>query len=203
MPTVTVPPAAVAPVPLTPTLGLYLAAAAVLVAGGWAKAVHPGDTARALVSLRAGRSFPLGTAAAMVRVLALLEVGIGLGALVVPGRIFGLLVGASYGAFTVVVLVARRRGGALASCGCFGRPDTPPTGVHAALDAVLAVAALVLAAGMPAAQPVTWLLARQPWSGIPLVVLSAVGAGLAGLVMTSAAVLAGVRASGPAPRSLR
>ena len=46
-----------------------------------------------------------------------------------------LLVAASYAAFTAFVLLARSRGGVLASCGCFGRADTPPTTTHVVVTA--------------------------------------------------------------------
>ena len=48
----------------------------------------------------------------------------------------------SYLAFTAFVITARLKGGVLASCGCFGKADTPPTWLHAAVTAGLALASL-------------------------------------------------------------
>ena len=48
------------------------------------------------------------------------------------------LVAGSFAGFAVVVAFARHRGGAIASCGCFGTPDTPATLVHVAVNTGLA-----------------------------------------------------------------
>ena len=71
-----------------------------------------------------------------MRLLALGEAALGLAAVLVGGRLTALLVAGSYAAFTAFVLLARARGGVLASCGCFGRADTPPTTTHVVVTAV-------------------------------------------------------------------
>ncbi len=81
--------------------------------------------------------------ACVVRAGALAEAALGAVALAFPRPATGALVALSYLCFFGVVgLVARRRGGPLATCGCFGRPDTPPTVLHLVLDLVLAAAAV-------------------------------------------------------------
>ena len=58
-----------------------------------------------------------------------------------PRPVTAALVALSYLCFFGIVAVARRRGGPLATCGCFGRPDTPPTALHLVIDLALAVTA--------------------------------------------------------------
>lgn len=152
-------------------LGPYLAAAALLVVAGAAKARRPADTARALGALRHG--VPLGPLAIAVPVAAAAEALLGAVALAVPHRPEATAVAASYAAFAAFVVVARRRGGVLATCGCFGTPDTPATRLHVVLDLLLAAAASVVAAEPP--QGTTWTaLAGSPLHGAVLLA----GAGL-------------------------
>ncbi len=172
-------------------IGLYLVAAGLLVVAGVAKAVRPDDTARALAAL-AGTS-ALRPVRLLVRAGALAEAALGVAALVLPRPVTAALVALSYAAFGAVVVTARRRGGALATCGCFGRPDTPPTTVHVVLDVVFGAVALVIAVTAPSGGTVTTELARQPWAGIPLVFVSAVGLWLSLLAFSSLAALEGAR----------
>ena len=145
-------------------LGLYLAACGLLVVAGAAKVARPADTARALRATLP--RFP--RAAGAVRTAAAAEAGLGVVALVFPVAPLAALVAASYLGFAVVVAVVRRRGGALASCGCFGTPDTPATGLHVLIDLALAAsAASVAAAGHPGT--LGPLLADQPLHGVALV----------------------------------
>jgi hypothetical protein len=108
--------------------GPFLVAVALLLAGGALKVVRPAFTARAL------RDMGLPVSATIVRVGALVELGIAAGALVGGGRLFAALVAASYAGFAAFVLAALRRGVPLSSCGCFGADDTPPTLVHLVLN---------------------------------------------------------------------
>lgn len=162
-------------------LAPYLAACALLVAAGAAKAWRPADTARALaagrVRLTGRRLVPA------VRVAAAVEAALGLGAAADPRPATAAAVAASYTAFAAFVLWQRRRGGALSSCGCFATPDTPATALHAVVDAGLAAAAAAVAAGPGGALPT--LLAAQPARGVPLVATAVVAAGLAYLVLTA------------------
>ena len=79
------------------------------------------------------------------------------------------------------MLRARSVGGVLASCGCFGRSDTPPTAVH-----VVVTAACTVVAGAVAVRPLGRLddvLAAGPWAGAPLVLATAAVAVLSYLVL--------------------
>ena len=175
-------------------IGLYLVAAALLVVAGVAKVFRPDDTARAL-----GAALPVpGLRAAsgplrwVVRAVAGVEAALGVVALVRPGPIPAALVAFSYLAFAGLLVVVRSRGGALASCGCFGRPDTPVTAAHVVIDVGLGVSAAVVAAGVPAGWLFT-VLAAQPGGGVPLLLVSGLVAWLAVLVMDGLARLVAVR----------
>jgi hypothetical protein len=124
--------------------GPFLAAGGLLVAGGLPKLRDPLPLVLALRSAR------LPAAAPFVRGLAAAEVALGVGAVVAPGRVTAALVAVAYLLFTAFVALARHRGGVLASCGCFGRPDTPATGAHLALTAALAATAAAVALSPPA-----------------------------------------------------
>ena len=126
----------------------YLAAALLLVAAGLAKTVEPLSLVRALRG--AGLQVRAPLLARWVRAFAAGEAVLGAVAAVRPGPLVATAVAVSYAGFTAFVLRALRSGSPLASCGCFGKTDTPPTPVHAAVTAVLAVAAVLVAVG-PAA----------------------------------------------------
>lgn len=188
-----------------------LAAALLLVVAGVAKLVRPHDTARALAALAASRGrgqraaspatssgrlgslgslgslASLGAAVALVRVGALLEAALGALAIAVPGAVTDSMTAVSYGLFTAFVLVARRRGGALATCGCFGKPDTPPTLAHVVLTAGFTLAAIAGALSSPGAASLTSVLSREPASGVPLVALTLAISWFAWMVMTGLA----------------
>lgn len=145
--------------------GPYLAAAALLVAAGGAKLLDPLPLVRAL------RSAGLRAPSLLVRTGALAELALGVAAIVTGSAPAAAGVAVSYAAFTGFVLVALRRGGVLASCGCFGKADTPPTGLHVAVTAALAVVAVVMA--VRPLGPLPDLLAAQPGAGLPLLAASA------------------------------
>jgi uncharacterized protein YjeT (DUF2065 family) len=123
-----------------PLVSPTLAAALLLVLAGAPKLVNPHDTRRALGSV--GLPVP----AVVVRAGGLVEVAIGTLALVQGGTVADGLVAASYLGFTIFVIVALRSGGVIASCGCVGRPDTPPTLAHILVTAAFAVLTGVAAA---------------------------------------------------------
>ena len=126
----------------------YLAAALLLVAAGLAKAVEPLSLVRALRAAGLRVRAPL--LARWVRVLAAGEALLGAVAVVRPGPLVAVAVALSYAGFTAFVLRALRSGSPLASCGCFGKTDTPPTPGHAAITALLAIAAGLVAVGSAA-----------------------------------------------------
>jgi hypothetical protein len=155
-------------------IGLYLVGCALLVAAGVAKLVRPDDTARAFSAV-----IPIGLVRSrlVVRVGSLAEAVLGMTAFVAPRSLTGWLVALSFAAFAVFVAIARAQGGAIASCGCFGTPDTPATLVHVVINAVLACAAAAVALSRPTGT-LAGILAAQPAHGIPLLAASALCAWL-------------------------
>ncbi len=107
----------------------------VLVASGATKVADPAPFAAAVAALGRTRS-PRPVVATGV---GLVEVALGLAALVVGGPWPAALVALAYAAFAAVVLVARRRG--LASCGCFGARSGAPSTTHAVINGASAAVA--------------------------------------------------------------
>ena len=177
-------------------MGLYLIGCTLLIFAGVMKAARPDDTARALVALAPTRFralFPVRRIRTMIRIAATLEAGLGVVAVAVPRSVTAALVAASYVVFAGVVAYARSRGGALASCGCFGTPDTPATLVHMLVDLALAIAATAVATAAPATGTIFTALGRQPFDGLPLLAVSAVGAWLTYLSLSLLAALEAAR----------
>jgi hypothetical protein len=183
-------------------IGIFLVASGLLAIAGAAKAVRPEDTARALILLLPGplsRALSLKFMRRAVRVGAALEAALGTTALLFPGPFTACLVAASYLLFVCVVAYAKRHGGTLATCGCFGRPDTPPTSVHLLLNIVFAATAIAVATLPPNAATLTTLLGRQPWDGMPLLLAASLGVWLSYLAMSPMAVLESARRLGQRP----
>lgn len=161
--------------------GPYAAAAALLVIGGAPKAWAPSDTARALRELR------LPSGRGLVRALGGLEVVTGVVALASGSRVAAGLVAGWYAVFSVVVALALRSGKPLASCGCFGKADTPPTRTH--LGLVIAAAATAGAAALSPPAPVLSSLADDLAVAVPFVLLTGCVVWFAYLAMSRLAVL--------------
>jgi hypothetical protein len=177
-------------------IGLFLIASGLLVLAGLAKALRPDDTARAILELvpeRNASHVSLRSALVVVRLGAMAETAIGVWALVLPRPVSAAFLAFSYALFTLVVFYARLRGGALSTCGCFGRPDTPATWSHVAVNALLAVAALKVALQTTSGATIHTLLSHQPWAGLPLLFVSGVGLYLTYLALSSLATLEGAR----------
>ncbi len=146
--------------PVSPWSGPLLAAAGLLVAAGAPKVRRPESAVRALHSV--GLPVP----ALVVRMGGAAELAVGAAAVVTGARWTAALVAASYLAFTAFVALALRSGGVVASCGCFGRADTPPTLMHIAVNVLLAAGAASAVAAPPGGLPS--VLSAAPWGGVPL-----------------------------------
>lgn len=170
--------------------GLYLAACALLVVAGAAKAVRPTDTARALN--QAVSAIRLDRIALLVRTAAALECALGVAGILFPWPPIAAAVAFSYLAFAGFVLAAYIKGGPLATCGCFGTPDTPPSIVHVVINVGLAASAIVVATAGRTGTLFS-ALSGQPWHGIPLVAVSAVCAWLIVLALSPLARLGAAR----------
>lgn len=171
--------------------GLYVAAGLLLVGAGAAKAVHPADTSRAL-----GQSlswWPEGRRGVNVlRALAVAEAVVGAAALALPRPALAAAVAGSYVTFAAFVALARRRGGSLSTCGCFGAPDTPPTASHLLLDLCLAGAAIAVGVAGGGSDLLS-AAGRSGADGTVVVLLGVVLAGLSYLVLVPLARLEGLR----------
>jgi hypothetical protein len=162
-------------------IGIYLVGCILLVVAGVAKVVRPADTARALA---ASAPIPLSLAVTrpLVRCVAGAEAILGAVALAVPRSGLAWLVAVSYIGFAVFVAYARSQGGAIASCGCFGTPDTPATLLHTAIDLALAGAAVAVALAHPTGSIVS-VTAGPVGHRIALLVVTALCAWLTFLVL--------------------
>ena len=125
---------------MAPASAPVLAAALLLIIAGLGKVRRPSYTVGAI------KSVGVRVKARSVLLLGFVEMAIGVSAFVGSGPAPSALIGLSYLGFTTFLVLALRKGGAVSSCGCLGRPDTPPTRTHALVTAALAVAALATAA---------------------------------------------------------
>lgn len=171
-------------------VGVHLAGCIVLVVAGLAKAARPDELAAVLGRLvRVTRP----SARRVVRFLAAIETVVGVTAFLWPAGAVSLLVAASYVSFTAYVAYLRWSDEPIASCGCFGTPDTPATRAHIVVTATFAIAALG-AALAPVDGGIIGVLRAQPGAGLPLMLGALVVAGLAVAVLTRHAEVQSVRA---------
>jgi hypothetical protein len=123
--------------------GPFLAISLLLALAGVMKVYRPAFTTGAL------RAAGIPANDILVRVLGAAEVGVGIGAVVAGGSGWAVALGLFYLAFTVFVVFALRSGAPIASCGCFGSADTPPSVAHLVVDIAATVVALVTALDPP------------------------------------------------------
>jgi hypothetical protein len=170
-------------------IGPYLAACVLLMAAGVAKALRPMDTARAMAAVV---PVPLAALRSGVVAGATAEAVVGTAAFVRPAPLTAGLVAASYLGFAIAVAVVRARGGVLATCGCFGTPDTPATRLHLVVNLALSASAVAVAATVTP-DWLTGMIVHHPGHGVPLVLLSLLCAWLAFLALTRLAELGAAR----------
>jgi hypothetical protein len=154
----------------------FFVASALLALAGGAKLVRPEPTVGALKSI----GLPGGRTSALA--LGLFEVVVGAVAIVFGGPIAATAVAISYAGFAGFVVLALRKGGAIASCGCFGTEDTPPTVVHLVLNILASVTAASAAIGGIGGVPD--IVADQPAFGIPFLAFVALGTWFAYLALS-------------------
>jgi len=157
--------------------GPFVLAACLLVVAGIAKAVQPASTAGALAAMH------LPHRRWMVRFGGSVEAALACAALLTGNTALTVLVALSYVAFAGFVVAALRIGAPLATCGCFGKIDTPPHALHVVLDLLAASAAVGVA--LDGGAPISRILADQPWNGAPFALLVAIGAFAAALAMSA------------------
>ena len=155
--------------------GPFAAFALLLAIAGVAKAARPKSTSRAL------KAAGLPSAFGLVRLLGAGEAVLALLAIAVAGPIPAALVAISYATFAAFVGYAKARGLAISSCGCFGKPDTPPTTAHLVVN-LTAAALAAIAAIAPGRSPLGQL-AHSPGAGVPFAALVLVVAALGYLAL--------------------
>lgn len=143
--------------------GWFFATAALLVVSGIQKLGNPAATAGALKAA----GFP--DRHSLVIGLALVEVAVGGGSVVVGNELFAWAQAALYAMFGGFVVLALSRKIPIASCGCFGRRDTPPTLIHFGVNTLGAAGAILHSRG-PSPFGLTHVVAGQPLLGIPYLV---------------------------------
>ena len=143
----------------------FIASVVLLGAAGLAKLWRPDDTSGAL------RVAGLPSHRQLVRAGALLEIALALAAVIAPGALTGALVAAAYFTFTAFVATALVNRWPIASCGCFGRPDSRPGFGHLLLDAGATAAAVWWAVGAPG--HLSSLFVRSPSLGLVSAVIAA------------------------------
>ena len=143
----------------------FFIAAALLVISGGSKLIDPAPTRGAL----AAANLPKGPWTAPL--VGVIEIAAG-----IAGTVFGgpasMAVGMVYLGFAGFVALALLRHLPVQSCGCFGRPDTPPTWGHLVFNLIstAAAAALALTGRIPLDT-----LAGQPLAAVPYLGFVALG----------------------------
>lgn len=154
--------------------GPFFMFATLLVITGVPKITNPGGTARALYSL--GLPATLNTD----RAIGAIEIGAGLAALLLGGWPAAVVIAIVYIGFSVFIALALRSD-EVKNCGCFGEKDVPPSLLHLGIDLAAAAVAIVLVFRPIGA--ITTVMGETPWAGVPLLLLVAMGAGLALMVL--------------------
>jgi len=154
----------------------FFVASCLLALAGAAKMARPEPTVGAL------RSVGLPGNRVIAQTLGLAEVLVGSIALVFGGPLVAAFVAVSYLGFAAFVVLALSKGGAVASCGCFGTADSPPTIVHLVLNTLAAVTAVGAALGDVGG--ITVIAADQPAFGLPFIAFVALGTWFAYLALS-------------------
>ncbi len=154
----------------------FFVASALLALAGGAKLARPEPTVGAL------RSVGLPANRTLAQAFGFTEVLIGSIAIIVGGPLVASLVAVAYLAFTGFIVVALHTGGAVASCGCFGTDDSPPTRVHLVLN--LLATATAVGAAVGGVGGIAEIMADQPAYGLPFVGFVALGTWFAYLALS-------------------
>lgn len=122
---------------MVPHSGLVIAFLALLALAGIYKVADPAPTSGAL------RAAGLPASPHLVRLLGLIEIGVGVIGIVWGGPVPSMLGAMLYTGFLVFVLEALRRRLPISSCGCLGATETPPTVAHVVVNLAALVTLLL------------------------------------------------------------
>lgn len=149
--------------PMPALSGPVTAVMILLLIAGAQKIIDPSDTSGAL---RAAR---LPASPQLVRLLGFAEVGVGVVFLVWGGPIPVAMAAVLYAGFAWFVINALVRKLPIASCGCLGSTETPPTMVHVVMNTA-AVAVLIAGVVVPIG-PFGGLLEARGSEVVPFILL--------------------------------
>jgi len=144
--------------------GPFLAVSALLAVAGAMKVFRPKYTVGAL------RAAGLPANSTLVRLLGLSEIGVGFAAIWTGASLWATATGIFYLGFALFVIHALRSGIPIASCGCFGSPDTPPNVGHVVLD--LTATAVALAVAIDPIGSWVGLPEVELWTGVAFLLFS-------------------------------
>ncbi|HEV8296069.1 MAG TPA: MauE/DoxX family redox-associated membrane protein [Acidimicrobiales bacterium] len=116
-----------------------VAGAVLLVPAGVTKLVRPSGAYRAM------RLAGVASHVGLVRILGAVELTVAFGVISSAAWAWSAALGALYAGFGAFVVLALWRHAPIASCGCFGAADPPPTAAHAGVDAALSAVGLLAA----------------------------------------------------------
>ncbi|MDG1845356.1 MAG: hypothetical protein P8J01_03080 [Acidimicrobiales bacterium] len=145
--------------------GLFFVVCEVLIISGITKVLSPSPTSAALSDVG------LPSSIFYVRCLGSVEVVLGIFGILFGGRYFPLFVGSLFAFFSIFMVIALRNGH-MASCGCFGSSNTPPSIIHLLANLGFMVISLV-AIGTSGLSDT---LAKQPGFGVPFLISILLGA---------------------------
>lgn len=131
--------------------------ALLLVVSGASKVRTPVATEGAL------RASGLPASRTLVRMLGTVEVVVGVAAIGLGAAATSAAVAVLYLGFTGFVVNALLRDLPVASCGCFGREDTPPTWIHVMLTSIGVAAGIVATVEAPGPVDQALRAAGAPW----------------------------------------
>lgn len=151
--------------------------AGLLALGGALKVGAPLATQGAL------RQSGLPASGLLVRGMGLVELGVGIWAIATGGAPAGIAVAVLYGGFALFVVNALVRELPVASCGCFGREDTPPTWIHVVITGLGVGAGVLVAYSPPGSVPA--VLGNPDGSPVAFVLLTAAAFAFAYMSLTT------------------
>lgn len=158
-------------------VGPFAIAAVLLLVSGIAKMSQPQTTVDAM------RAAGLPSGVVLVYLLATVEIGVGAIGLLVGGRAAAVAVAAIYLGFGAFVVLTKVRGTPARGCGCLGaKSDTPPGGVHLAVD-ILAFAAGAVAMARPV-PGLFEIMQSEPLAGMVFIGFVALGTWLVAVMLT-------------------
>jgi uncharacterized membrane protein YphA (DoxX/SURF4 family) len=158
--------------------GLFFVVCEVLIISGITKVLSPSPTSAALSDVG------LPSSTFYVRCLGFGEVVFGILGIIFGGRYFPLFIGCLFAFFSIFMVIALRNGH-MASCGCFGSSDTPPSIIHLLANLGFMVISLI-AVGTSGLRD---MLEKQPGYGVPFLISILLGALLIFLCLSFGPVL--------------